>query len=155
MKKTMLLLAAVAMISFTSCKNSTKSSDKVAETAKTEQATPAAKDASSTEYPEITFEEAMFDFGTINEGDVVTHVFKFTNTGDAPLKVLKARPSCGCTVPSWSKDAIAPGESGEMTVKFNSNGKHGHQNKSVSLTTNTKNGREVLRFKANVLAKKK
>jgi|SRR5699024_3561962 len=157
MKKVVLMLAAVAAISFTSCKNN-KTSDKMSDnTAKSEEMAKnandekASKDDNATnKYPELTFDESSYDFGTIDEGEIVQHEFTFTNTGDAPLKVMKARPSCGCTVPSWSKDPIAPGEKGHMMVKFNSRGKHGKQNKTVRLTTNTKKGNEILRFTAMV-----
>lgn len=155
MKRTILILAAVVAVSFTSCKNNEKSSDKVQDNNnKTEEVATQNSDAAK-EYPKIKFHETNFDFGTIQEGESVQHEFTFTNTGDAPLKVLKARPSCGCTVPSWSKDPIAPGEKGSMMVKFNSRGKHGKQHKSVRLTTNTKSGNEVLHFTANVLKKDK
>lgn len=164
MKKTILMLIAVVAFTFTSCKNdknaSKDSSDNAAQTenatAQTDQdganqdAATGDQDDANKDYPEINFHETDFDFGTISEGDVVQHEFTFTNTGKAPLKVLEARPSCGCTVPSWSKDEIAPGEKGSMMVKFNSRGKHGKQHKSVRLTTNTKSGSEILRFSANV-----
>ena len=68
--------------------------------------------------PAFAFAEEEFDFGTINEGDVVEHVFKFTNTSDKPLTISNARGSCGCTVPEWPREPIAPGEDGEIKVKF-------------------------------------
>lgn len=147
MKKVVLMLAAVAAISFTSCKNNDKASDKMNEENSKEVAK---QDEMSKKYPEITFDEKSYDFGQMEEGEVKQHEFTFTNTGDAPLKVLKAKPTCGCTVPSFSKEPIAPGDKGQMMVKFNTRGKHGMQNKSVRLTTNTKSGQEVIRIKAMV-----
>ncbi len=85
----------------------------------------------------ITFDEVVYDFGTIDQGESVEHKFKFKNTGKAPLVVSNARGSCGCTVPEWPKEPIAVGEQGEILVKFNSAGKKGPQNKSVTLTANT------------------
>lgn len=152
------MLAVIAVFSFTSCKNSNKkSADKSAETT-TEQVAKEGANANANatatqKYPELTFAEASFDFGQMTEGDVVSHTFKFTNTGEAPLKVMQANPSCGCTVPTFSEHPIAPGEQGEIVVKFNSTGKHGVQHKSVRLTTNTKKGNEVLRFTAQVKKK--
>lgn len=88
------------------------------------------------EGPAIAFEEKLFDFGVIAQGDTVEHTFVFENVGSAPLKILSARGSCGCTVPSYSKEAIAPGEKGEVFVRFKSAGKSGQQNKTVTLVTN-------------------
>ena len=75
----------------------------------------------------ITFAENSHDFGTIDEGDVVTHIFTFTNTGDNPLILDKCKGSCGCTVPQCPKEPIAPGATGEIEVKFNSKGKKNKQ----------------------------
>ena len=94
----------------------------------------------------MTFQETEYDFGTINEGDVVEHIFKFTNTGKAPLVIVSAKGSCGCTVPEWPKEPIAPGATGEMLVKFNSNGKPNLQNKQVTITANTEAGKEILKI---------
>lgn len=150
MKRIVLLLAVGAMISFTACKEESATT-KIADAPKTEMAsTDASQSSDPAAFPEISFDSEMHDFGTVTAGDVVTHEFTFTNTGDAPLKVMQARPSCGCTVPDWSKDPIAPGDKGSVTVEFNSTGTKGVQNKSVRLTTNTKKGNEVIRFKATV-----
>lgn len=101
--------------------------------------------------PIITFDKREHDFGTINEGDVVETVFAFTNTGKSDLTILDARGSCGCTVPEYPKNTpIAPGETGEISVKFDSANKPGNQAKTVTLTTNTERGREILRIKTMV-----
>ena len=99
----------------------------------------------------MNFEKSEHDFGTINEGDVVETSFVFTNTGNSELTILDARGSCGCTVPEYPKNTpIAPGESGEIKVKFDSSNKPGNQAKTVTLTTNTERGREILRIKTIV-----
>lgn len=100
--------------------------------------------------PEFEFEEESFDFGTINEGDIVTHVFEFTNTGEAPLIISNASASCGCTVPEWPKEPIPVGGTGNIKVQFNSRNKPGIQNKTVSITANTYPKLTRLRIKANV-----
>ena len=66
----------------------------------------------------------------------VQHAFTFTNTGSEPLIISNAKGSCGCTVPVWPREPVAPGESGVIDVKFNSKGKKGKQSKKVTLTTN-------------------
>src|SRR5690606_8499536 len=77
----------------------------------------------------MTFENTRYDFGTIREGEIVTHVFKFTNTGKVPLMISDARSTCGCTVPSYPKEPIPPGKGGEISVRFDSKGKKDHQAK--------------------------
>jgi len=85
----------------------------------------------------VKFEEYAHDFGMLNEGDKVYHKFKFKNTGTTPLIIENARGSCGCTVPQWPREPIAPGESGEIEVSYDSKNRKGKQTKSVSITANT------------------
>ncbi|WP_258103136.1 DUF1573 domain-containing protein [Marinoscillum sp. MHG1-6] len=101
--------------------------------------------------PVFEFSEENYDFGTITEGDVVETVFKFKNIGEAPLIIESAKASCGCTVPEYSKAPIGIGEEGSLTVKFNSKGKPGIQNKTVTITANTYPKISRLRIKANVV----
>lgn len=145
MKKLMLGLVAIAMMSLTACNN--KAADKVDESKKelAEQ-----RDAEDQKFPVMKFEEEVHDFGTVEEGEIVEHTFVFTNTGNAPLIVSDANASCGCTVPTWTKEAIAPGENGEMFVKFNTRGKPNKQMKAIRIVTNTESGRETIRIKAFV-----
>lgn len=100
--------------------------------------------------PEFQFQTEEHDFGTINEGDVVEHTFAFTNTGDAPLIIQSAKGSCGCTVPTWPKEPIPVGGTGEIVAKFNSKGKPNIQNKTVTITANTWPKQTRLRIKAMV-----
>jgi hypothetical protein len=100
--------------------------------------------------PSFEFEEVEHDFGTIQQGDVVEHVFKFTNNGEAPLIIQSAVGSCGCTVPTYTRAPIAPGESGELTVAFDSKGKANLQNKTVTITANTWPKKTMLRVKAMI-----
>ena len=141
MKKVILGLIAIFTMSLVSCK--TDAADKV-KAENVEAATE--RDAQEVFYPTMDFEEKNFDFGTINEGEVVEHIFKFTNNGKAPLVITSARGSCGCTVPTYPKTAVQPGESGEMLVKFNSRGRKNLQNKTVTITANTESGKETLQI---------
>lgn len=145
MKKVLLCLVAAVAMTFTSCKQN--AADKV----KAENVEAAsARDAQEVYYPTMDFDKKTHDFGTIDEGDVVEHSFTFTNNGKAPLVITSARGSCGCTVPSPPKDPIAPGESNELLVKFNSRGKPNTQNKTVTIKANTEKGTERLQIKAFV-----
>ena len=98
----------------------------------------------------ISFNEYEHDFGVMDEGDVVTYYFKFTNTGAEPLILDKCKGSCGCTVPQCPKNPIAPGESGSIEVKFNSKGKKNKQTKKVTVTANTDPAQTILTITANV-----
>ncbi len=145
MKKGILVLAAVTL-AFVSCKEDATSKIKSENVAAASERDEAAK-----KFPVMTFENAEHDFGTISEGDIVETVFKFTNTGNAPLTIVNAKGSCGCTVPQYPKDkVINPGDSGEMKVKFNSAGKPNQQQKNVTITANTETGREIIKIKAFV-----
>ena len=103
----------------------------------------------------ITFAENAHDFGTITDGDVVTHIFKFTNTGDEPLILNRCKGSCGCTVPQCPKEPIGPGAEGEIEVKFNSKGKGGaggkKNTKTVTVNANTVPDQTRITISATVL----
>ncbi len=101
----------------------------------------------------ITYEEPVFDFGEAKEGDIVIHKFKFTNTGKVPLTILKARSSCGCTIPEYPEEPVPPGGSSEITAKFNTNGKHDLQKKLIYVTANTYPGETSVLLKGVVKPK--
>lgn len=85
----------------------------------------------------IEFDTVVYFFGTVNEGDIVTTNFSFTNTGPVALILFDAKSSCGCTVPEIPKEPIPPGERGVLGVTFNTSGKTGTQSKTVTVTANT------------------
>lgn len=103
----------------------------------------------------ISFNKEEHNFGTVNEGEIVKTTFTVTNTGKGDLVITNAQASCGCTVPVWPKEAIAPGKTGEIQVSFNTSGKPNKQSKSITLTTNTAKGREVLKITGMVTPKNK
>ena len=103
--------------------------------------------------PDFKFEKELHDFGQLVDGEKVSYSFKFTNSGDAPLIISSAKGSCGCTVPNWPKDPIAPGESGTIDVTFNSSGRSGKQNKAITLTANTNPSRKVINITSEVTSK--
>ncbi|ETN97007.1 Protein of unknown function [Zhouia amylolytica] len=149
MKKAVLMLVAVASLSIVSCK------DNATNKIKSENVDIAAqRDEDAKKLPVMTFEKTEHDFGNIVQGTPVETKFKFTNTGDAPLIITDAKSSCGCTVPEKPKDPIAPGETGELLVKFNGSGSN-QVTKTITVTANTANGNETLRIKAFVTPKDK
>lgn len=95
---------------------------------------------------EIKFEKTKHNFGMFSESNPkVTCTFKFTNVGDGPLIIHQAIASCGCTVPTYPKEPIKAGESGEITVSYNGYGRFpGHFRKSITIRTNGK--REITRL---------
>jgi hypothetical protein len=102
-------------------------------------------------YAEITFDRIFHDFGTIKEGEIAKTVFSFTNTGENDLYIVDAIGSCGCTVPKYPKNiAIKPGESGEIEVNFDSNGRLNLQQKMIKITANTTSGGQLLQIQAFV-----
>ncbi|MFK7780891.1 DUF1573 domain-containing protein [Psychroserpens sp.] len=144
MKKVILGLSALCMVAFTSCKEENASSKINSENV----AAAAERDATAGDFPVIAFVETEHDFGTITNGTPVETKFKYTNTGKSPLVVSNIKSTCGCTVPSdWNKERIAPGDSAEFTVKFNGKGNN-QVSKSITLTTNTEKGSEVVKIKA-------
>jgi Protein of unknown function (DUF1573) len=84
--------------------------------------------------PNMSFDQKEYKFGTIKQGESATYEFKFTNTGKEPLIITNAQGSCGCTVPEYPKEPIKPNGSGTVKVTFNSTGKMGPQDKTVTLT---------------------
>lgn len=99
------------------------------------------------------FEEEVHTFDAIIEGEVATHDFKFTNVGDQPIIVSHVQPACGCTAPSWTREPVAPGKQGTITVAYNSAGRPGPYTKTVTISSNAKPGALALTFKGVVLKK--
>lgn len=103
--------------------------------------------------PVMEFSSTSHDFGAINEGDVVEYTYKFKNAGEEPLVIQHAQGSCGCTASDWTKEPIPVGGTGFVTAKFDSKGKSGYQEKTVTVTANTWPKQTTLKFKAMVKAK--
>lgn len=101
----------------------------------------------------VSFEEESHNFGKIKDGDKVQHVFKFKNTGTEKLVVKNVKPSCGCTTPDWTKEPVEPGGEGYINIEFDSSGKVGTQNKSVTVELNTAEKVKTLTFTGEVVAK--
>ena len=138
--KKIILMAACSMLLAASAVNA-QTSDKAA---------PAATDTKSSS--EMLFTEEEFNFGTIKQGESVTHEFTFSNEGKDDLIITNAQGSCGCTVPQYPKEAIKTGAKGTIKVTFNSAGKMGLQDKTVTITSNAKNSPRILHLKGTVEA---
>ncbi|MCU0443276.1 MAG: DUF1573 domain-containing protein [Microscillaceae bacterium] len=149
-KKLKIGFLALSMGFFVACNNKTseesttkdEKADKIAQSVANpdnsaqganEQTTPTKEE----DLPKFQFETTVYDFGEIKEGQIVKYIFKFKNVGKTPLVIQNATASCGCTVPEWTKEPIAPNAEGELRVEFNSAGKTGQQLKTVSINANT------------------
>jgi len=155
MKKIAIIASCVALVSLGACNNAEK--EKSAETEITTDLINNPATASKTEEvnsnaPKFEFEETVMEFGEISQGEKVKRLFTFTNVGESDLIISDAKGSCGCTVPLWPRNPIAPGETGEIEVVFDSNGKSGKQHKTVTLVANTVPNTMVLAIKGDVIA---
>lgn len=145
MKKIILVLSALCLVAFTSCKEDATKKISEANVAKA-----AERDAVASKFPVLTFDEKEHDFGEIEAKTQVETVFKYKNTGEAPLVITDIKSTCGCTVPKgWSREPLAPGGEGQFTVKFNGSGSN-NVSKTINVTANTESGRESVKIKAFV-----
>ncbi|WP_373520268.1 DUF1573 domain-containing protein [Aquiflexum sp.] len=153
-------LALALAITAVGCETKNDQSDKIAELeqklARLEASQPVPTNVSSVEAADpsslgaFQFKEMEYDFGTIDEGKVVEHLFNFTNNGQAPLVISNITASCGCTSPDWTKTPIKPGDEGFVKVVFNSTAKTGTQAPTVTIQANTSPNVTRLRLKGNV-----
>lgn len=101
--------------------------------------------------PVMTFDSLEFKFGTIAIGEKVLHSYHFKNTGDAPLLIGDVKPSCGCTsLKDWPTEPILPGEEGNISIEFNSDGQPGVVTKSIVVHTNAVPADYYLKLSGNV-----
>lgn len=150
MRKNSIVIVALLSLAFVSCKDNASAKIDAAnlETAKERDAKISIGTAI------IEFDTKDYDFGTVNEGEVVEGIFKISNKGKTDLIITNASASCGCTVPDWPKDPIKPGDSGELKFSFDSKGRTGKQSKTITLQTNTADVTETLRIGGTVTPKK-
>jgi hypothetical protein len=144
MKKISLIFLITPLLFLNSCK------DKAVDKINKENVQMATERDSQIVFPSISFDKTLHDFGDITNGTPVETIFSYTNSGRSPLVVTDIKSTCGCTVPQgWSKSPLMPGESSQFSVKFNGKGAN-KVSKTITLTTNTENGREQVRITAFV-----
>ena len=149
--KRLYILMALGGLVITSCSNAKDRIKDKDDTGK-EEFTDSDSGSMMEALPVITFEEEIHDFGEIQEGQVAEHTFVFTNEGSGPLIISNASGSCGCTVPEWPRQPIAPGQKGQIKVSFNSSNRAGRQDKRVTLTTNAVPQTKVLNITSTVIS---
>lgn len=101
----------------------------------------------------LQFETDNHDFGNVPEGTMATYEFKFKNTGNQPVVIANVQASCGCTTPDWTKTPVLPGKTGIIRAMYNSAGRPGVFNKTVTVTSNAAEASKVLSIKGSVLTK--
>lgn len=149
-KQTLSIIAVASLLLTASCKKETSEvkTDGISNSISSKVA-PKAIDPNA-KYASMDFDKTEHDFGNITQGDKVETIFTFTNNGEADLVIASAKGSCGCTVPEYPKTPVKPGEKATMKVSFNSNGKKGHNKKTVTIRANTKSGVEKLSITADI-----
>lgn len=100
--------------------------------------------------PVLFLSEDSHDFGRITQGEKVSYAFIFKNTGASALVISSAQGSCGCTVPTYPKGPVKPGEEAKIDVVFDSEGKSGLVQKTVTLTTNCNPSSKILTISATI-----
>lgn len=106
--------------------------------------------ATDTKTGVLTFETSEIDYGTIEQNADGERIFKFTNTGEAPVVITQVKTSCGCTVPSYSRTPVLPNETGEIKVKYATN-RIGAFKKTITVMSNASEPNKILYIKGNVL----
>lgn len=159
--KNLLLILALFSMAFVACNNESTDSGDATDTDNTTDVvdtdvinndnTGAEDPAPTGPFATMEFDSYDHDFGQVTEGDVVEETFVFTNTGETDLIISNARGSCGCTVPYYPKEPIAPGETGEIKIQYNSKGKKGIQRKNVTITANTNPSTTTLNISSEVI----
>ena len=148
------LLAVMSTLWLTACKNQNSDDNgKVNPNLVTNPVT-ASGEKTKSDLPVMTFDNDEHDFGLIVEGEKVEHTFKFTNTGGSDLIISNVSATCGCTIPSWSREPVKPGGKGSIDVVFNSSGRPGVNNKEVKVLTNAQPNTIKLTFRAEVYSQK-
>src|SRR6476661_887348 len=116
------MLFIIAATVFASCGSSDSSVE-----------TDAAREAGARQLTTVQWIDSLRDFGRIIEGQKLAISFRFKNTGDKPLVIESVQPACGCTVADYPKQPLKPGEEGEITGEFNSEGREGQQHKEITV----------------------
>ena len=157
MKKLILSLTVVGCLGFTAIAQAPRNEPikvQPAKVAAPQTATQVAQEAKpvNPNAPTIEFETDVIDYGTVEYNGDGLREFAFTNTGKEPLIISRAKGSCGCTVPTWPKEPIMPGETGVFKVKYSTN-RPGRFTKTITISSNAKTPTKRLTIKGTVKPK--
>lgn len=166
MRSTIYLFLIIAVCNFVACKEDISPEEKkkdqfltkvIGEDYKDKLSIPITEDGQvdTANMASILFEDPIQQFDTIYQGDKVSHEFTFTNTGAKNLYILDSSTSCGCTVASYTKDAVPPGSTGKVVINYDSKDRKGEENKKVKIYANTYPNESVIELKGFVIETKK
>ncbi len=141
----LLILVGTLTLTLNSCSNNNE------ETRENELSASDVSIGNKDKLPVIDFEKEEHDFGKIVQGEKVSYDFKFTNIGKGNLVISSAAASCGCTVADFPKEPIPPGKTEKITVEFNSEGKSGYVEKTITIVTNAEPNTRILKIKADII----
>ena len=144
-----ILIFAVSIISCNS-DNKKQEAKKTINTGVVKNSKTADKQKKPYELPKMKFEESTYDFGRIIQGEKIAVDYRFENTGKSELVITKVKTSCGCTVGKYPRHSIGPGEKAKIEVVFDSKGKRGFQNKTITVLANTEPNANKLHIKGVV-----
>jgi hypothetical protein len=147
MKKIVRIFVVASLLMTFSCKKEIEKTEEITTTTSLE-------DNAKVPKTKVEFDKEIHDFGEIEQGEIVETTFLIKNVGDNNLYIVDAHGSCGCTVPEVTKEAIEPGKSAPISVKFDSNGKSGEVTKTIMVTCNTEKVIENIKIKASIKTKK-
>jgi hypothetical protein len=150
-------IALIFLFSFSNCNHKEKSPlvpDNALDPDLIKNPASASDENSGAKLPVFKFKNETYDFGMITEGKKVHYTFTFENTGNTDLVITNAQATCGCTIPDYPKEPIAPGKSGVINVVFDSSGKDGYQRKEVLVKANTIPNIKKLIITGTVIKKK-
>jgi len=141
-------LFAAAVLAFASCSNPKPTELRAGDVIYNNNS---ANGKSTGKISKIAFGTTNYNFGKVVDGTLVKYSFSFKNVGEAPLVIAGAQASCGCTIPDWPREPIAPGDSGVIKIEFNSKGRVGKVNKTVTVTANTEPSKTELNITGDVM----
>jgi len=151
MKRQIFLLSVIMATAFACSNNNKKASTDLVHNPLT--ASDTSLENAATQGPYMKFEQNIFDFGTATDGDLVEHNFVFKNEGKTDIIIANASASCGCTVPNYPKNPVKPGDTAHINVVFNTKGKVGKSEKTITILANTIPAETHLSIKGEVLPK--
>lgn len=151
MKNIVLIFAVAIVLTGVSCQNKKQDNKQAVTSDLIKNPATAEGKAETGKLPVIEFNKVKHDFGLIVQGEKVSYIFKFKNTGGSDLIIKNAKASCGCTVPRFPREPLPPGEEGEVEVIFDSHGRSGKQVKTVNVWSNCQPNKTTLTIESEII----
>ncbi len=154
MKKFLTIVPVAAALVLTGCKKDQSADQLITEETVETTAVPTQQDlvaeAQNNPLTTLALAQPTHEFGVVKKGQKVEHVYEVTNTGENPLIISQVKPGCGCTAPDYTKDPIMPGQTGKITLSFDSSSFDGLVNKQAEVYANVEKAPVIIGFSADV-----